>query len=540
MLLVTLVILAALNCTLGQGGWWKNAVYYRIMVDSFKDGDGDGLGDLIGVTKQISYIRAIGADAVIISPISSRSKDCSAPGVMDHTAIDNRYGDMDVFNEFLQKAKRIELKVVITLPLSTISTASEWFRSSVDGVPEYEDHVVWRHGNYDTSSEDKNVSWTWNERRNAYWGGASNEALLNLCLSSVVAILSSAQCAWLRRGIDGVLINPDYLLDQKCGEDLLKKLAADSLSCRRGAGLDMPVILVETSLNPLEAARYYGNRGPGASSIVSGAMTDVSQLSTTKVGIDVQSALLTAVTDSVPTWMTSTSNGNHITSRIGTDLVDAVNLLALMLPGATLIHQGDELGVADTILEWATSTNCWPNQASPSLTPFPWDESISAGFTTGDPWLPLPPNYRYANAKMEFSNEFSHAGVLKVAAALRKSPAMGPHSEIKRLNGALAVLRWGGQGTLLVISNLDRDQTEVQPSMIPGLPTEMTVAINSAGSRLSTGAHVALEKSVSLAPGETILLIGGPRHCGGPGPVDKITNKLTEGWQKINKYFSNL
>lgn len=59
------------------------------------------------MTKQISYIRAIGADAVIISPISSRSKDCSAPGVMDHTAIDNRYGDMDVFNEFLQKAKRI-------------------------------------------------------------------------------------------------------------------------------------------------------------------------------------------------------------------------------------------------------------------------------------------------------------------------------------------------------------------------------------------------------------------------------------------------
>lgn len=129
-------------------------------------------------------------------------------------------------------------------------------------------------------------------------------------------------------------------------------------------------------------------------------------------------------------FQTSTSNGNHITSRIGTDLVDAVNLLALMLPGATLIHQGDELGVADTILEWATSTNCWPNQASPSLTPFPWDESISAGFTTGDPWLPLPPNYRYANAKMEFSNEFSHAGVLKVAAALRKSPAMGPHSEV--------------------------------------------------------------------------------------------------------------
>lgn len=111
-------------------------------------------------------------------------------------------------------------------------------------------------------------------------------------------------------------------------------------------------------------------------------------------------------------------------------MIDMVNLMALILPGAAIIEQGAELGVADTILEWMTSSNCWPNRATPSSSPFPWDDTYNAGFTSGEPWLPLAPNYRYANAKSEFKNDFSHISVVKVAAAMRKSPAMGPHVEV--------------------------------------------------------------------------------------------------------------
>lgn len=92
---------------------------------------------------------------------------------------------------------------------------------------------------------------------------------------------------------------------------------------------------------------------------------------------------------------------------------------------------------------------------------------------------------------------------------------------------------------MLVLANLGRDQAELKPSAIYGLPAEMTVAASSAGSSLSAGSHLPVDKTLKLAPGETLLLVGGPRHCGGPGPVDKITSKLAEGWQKINKYFSN-
>lgn len=111
-------------------------------------------------------------------------------------------------------------------------------------------------------------------------------------------------------------------------------------------------------------------------------------------------------------------------------MVDAINLLSLILPGSVVIQQGDELGTADTILEWATSSKCWPIQPVASAAPFPWSETTNGGFTTGEPWLPLAPNYRYANAKTEFAVDVSHVGVVRVAAAMRKSPAFGPHAEV--------------------------------------------------------------------------------------------------------------
>lgn len=129
-------------------------------------------------------------------------------------------------------------------------------------------------------------------------------------------------------------------------------------------------------------------------------------------------------------FQTSTTTESRTATRYGSEMVDAINLLALTLPGSAVIHQGDELGAADTLLEWATSETCWPYSPSPSKSPFPWDDTNNGGFTNGDPWLPLAPNYRYANAKSEFANDYSHVGVMRVAAALRKSPAFGPHVEV--------------------------------------------------------------------------------------------------------------
>lgn len=129
-------------------------------------------------------------------------------------------------------------------------------------------------------------------------------------------------------------------------------------------------------------------------------------------------------------FQTSSATESRTASRYGSDMVDTVNLLALNLPGSAVIQQGDELAAADTLQEWLSDRSCWPHQPQTWAAPFPWDDSATAGFTTGEPWVPSAPNYRYANAKTEFANDFSHVGVLRLAAALRKSPAFGPHVEV--------------------------------------------------------------------------------------------------------------
>ncbi|CAG9121804.1 unnamed protein product [Plutella xylostella] len=522
--------------------WWASAVYYRVLVDSFKDGDGDGLGDLMGAIKQISYVRALGADAVILSPLVAKSAECAAPGVLDHTLQDTRYGNIETLTALLDKAKKLELKAVITVPLQTVSSKSDWFGASANRTSGFEDWILWKDGNPDEvpPAEPGVPFWIWHEERKAYWASSNREAILNLCSEGLSAALATAQCAWLRRGFNGVLLTLDYLVDQTCAEKLVRKMAAEAMSCVRASNLETPVILVESSQSPEISARYYADGGVGANSVLSTAMTAAARTSAADMALAMYAGILNAPVDGVPTWMTSYTNESRLATRLGNEMVDAINLLTLTLPGAAIIQQGDELGAADTILEMsAAAETCWPEQPSPALAPFSWDDKPNAGFTGGNPWIPLSPNYRYANAKTQFNNDGSHAGVVRVAAAMRKSPAIGPHVEIKRLGQAVAVLRWGGHGSLMAVANVGRDQTEAQLSRVPGLPAEMTVAASSAGSSLSPGSHVSLEKMLKLSPGEAVLLAGAPRHCGGPGPVDKITSKLAEGWQKINKYFNN-
>ncbi|XP_031763767.2 neutral and basic amino acid transport protein rBAT-like [Galleria mellonella] len=544
MMWVGVVVFTALvNYGVGEvSPWWSSAVYYRLLVDSFKDGDGDGLGDLKGLSKQISYVRALGADAIILSSLSSKNPDCSQPGIIQHTEIDQRYGNLEEFSNVLEKAKKIELKILITLPLQTISTASEWFKSSADKINGFEDWILWREGTAEEMPQLENGvdTWTWHEDRGAHFGVSGKEALLNLCSEGVAAALAAALCAWLRRGISGVLLNPDFPMEQRCGEQLLRKMVVEALNCARSFNLNTPVILADSSLSPELAAKYYSNSGVGANSVLSRSLTSPVRSNAPEIALAIYADLLYAPDDMAPTWITSIPNENRIATRHSSDMVDAINLLSLILPGSAVIQQGDELGAADTIMEWATSSTCWPSEAVPSAAPFPWDDSPNTGFTAGEPWLPFTSNYKYANAKSEFNRNHSHVGIVRIAAAMRKSPAFGPHLEIKRLGDALAILRWGTAGSLLVLTNLARDQTEAQLSRIHGLPTEMTVAASSTGSSLSTGSHVTIDKTIKLIPGETLLLAGGHRHCGGPGPVDKIANKLSEGWQKINKYFSNI
>ncbi|XP_045515019.1 maltase A3-like, partial [Pieris brassicae] len=470
-------------------GGWNNTIYYKLLVDSFKDSDGDGLGDLIGATKQLSYIRAVGADAVILSPINAKSPDCDHPGTVGFTEIDQRYGDEDALKKLIEKSRKLDLKLLVSVDVRSISTLSEWFNLSAAKTLGYEDWVIWRDSPEDPTID--GVEWLWNNIRNSYSASINNETQLNLCSDGVTEAFRRAQCVWLHRGFAGLVLSPDFTINHECGVKFVQKMATNALSCTRAANNEKPITLADTAFEIETAAMYYGDRV----NIISNALTGPVRTSPS-LAVALHTELVYCPQDMTPTWRTSSSD-SRVASRYGSEFVDAINIISLFLPGATIIQQGDELGAADTLLEWATANKCWPTLAAPFAAPFPWDDSPTAGFTSGESWLPLAPNYRYANAKIEFANE--HFGVVRAVAALRKSPAFGPHYEIKRIEDALVILRWGAIGSLLVVSNLGH-------------------RIWSHSSSSSTGVNINMNKLLKLVPGETILMAGPPRQCGGPGP----------------------
>lgn len=83
-------------------------------------------------------------------------------------------------------------------------------------------------------------NWVWNEDRNLYWAARGNQAVLNLCSKGLTSSLAATQCAWLRRGLSGLLITPDYPIDEGCSEQLVLQLSSAALQCAKSSNLDMP------------------------------------------------------------------------------------------------------------------------------------------------------------------------------------------------------------------------------------------------------------------------------------------------------------
>lgn len=124
-----------------EQNWWEHAVFYQIYTKSFKDSNGDGIGDIQGIINKINHFKETGVDAILLSPIykSSQGYDIS-----DFKAIDEQFGTMEDFKELLTKAHSIDVKVIMDFIPNHTSNEHEWFINSENNKEGYEDYYVWR------------------------------------------------------------------------------------------------------------------------------------------------------------------------------------------------------------------------------------------------------------------------------------------------------------------------------------------------------------------------------------------------------------
>ena len=125
--------------------WWQKSVVYQIYPRSFQDSNGDGIGDLKGITSRLEYIRELGADTIWLSPVYQSPNDDNGYDISDYQAIMQEFGTMQDFDEMLEKAHSLGLKIVMDLVVNHSSDEHRWFaesRSSRDNP--YRDYYIWK------------------------------------------------------------------------------------------------------------------------------------------------------------------------------------------------------------------------------------------------------------------------------------------------------------------------------------------------------------------------------------------------------------
>ncbi|USQ68501.1 alpha-glucosidase [Companilactobacillus allii] len=216
--------------------WWKNSVVYQVYPASYQDSNGDGIGDLPGITKRLDYIKKLGVDIVWLSPIYKSPQIDNGYDIADYRAINPDFGNMEDFDELLNKAHKLGLKIMMDLVVNHTSDEHKWFQESRKGKDNpYRDYYIWRDGKDDKAPNNwgsffTGPAWKYDDQTGQYYMHlfAPQQPDLNWENPNVRHSVYDMMNWWADKGIDGFrmdVINyiskPNGLPDAKKASDEL-------------------------------------------------------------------------------------------------------------------------------------------------------------------------------------------------------------------------------------------------------------------------------------------------------------------------------
>ncbi len=444
--------------------WWRDGCIYQIYPRSFVDSNGDGIGDLNGITARLDYLAGLGVDAIWLSPINPSPDVDFGYDVSDYTAIDPKYGTMQDFDRLVAEAHARGIRVVLDLVLNHTSDQHAWFVQSRSGRDNpYRDWYLWADpapgggvpNNWESVFGGK--GWEWDAASGQYYFHMfyKEQPDLNWRNPAVRQAMLDVFRFWLERGVDGFRLdvfnvyfkdaalrsNPPkfgirgfdrqrhmYDVDQPEMEPLLAEIRAllDHYAERYAVG--------ETfESTPQLAARYCR---PG---LLHGTFNfKFLQNRWNPAGFlrSIQEWEGALDSDSWPTWVLN----NHDVRRAGTRYSprgndERLKLLAgllLTLRGTPFLYQGEEIGMRDIPIKRSEirdpiGRRYWPIYPGRDgcRSPMQWDSSANAGFTSGAPWLPVHANAAERNVEEQQGDPDSLLNFYRRLLSLRRAnPAL--------------------------------------------------------------------------------------------------------------------
>lgn len=488
--------------------WWNEAVVYQIYPRSFLDTDGDGVGNLRGVTEKLDYLNdgtenSLGIDAIWLNPFYPSPQFDFGYDVMDYQAVDPQYGTMDDFDRLLSEAHRRNIRIIMDIVPAHTSHLSPWFiESRSSKASPKRDWYLWHEGRPRRRYPNNWMGafgkrpWDWDNKTKEFYyhNSLPEQPDLNWRNPEVQQAILDAMAFWFEKGVDGFRIdvlnlaikdelfrsNP-YCVGRRpydmqrhlYDKDRPEAVDVGKMMRRLADSYDGRMLVGETYIfDPREAARYLGE-GDGVHMAFNFSFMN-SRFSASRFSSEV-SAWESAVGDrGWPAYFLSNHDNDRHISRyargkwtLARARVTAAMLLTLR--GTPFLYMGEEIGMENGRLKRhelldPVGRRYWPlhHGRDGARTPMQWNDGPNAGFSSGCPWLRVNPSYPRINVAAEERDPDSLLTWYKRLIWARKaSPALtgGSYTPVEPSGrGVFAFFREGGGQRVVVLLNFSRWQ----------------------------------------------------------------------------------
>jgi len=429
--------------------WWQKAPVYEVFVKSFKDSNGDGIGDLKGVESKVDYLKGLGVGSVWLSSIfKSPMTDVS-----DHKEVDSAFGTMEEFESLVAKLHENGMKVIL------------------DFIPNY-------------------------------------SSKLNLKDVAVVKELTDILEFWIGKGVDGFRVEAENenfgVGDGQLNSDEVLELLKKFREVLNEASKDNPTDpkIMMTDLASSELAPYYGNIAdqigdishmPLNLNLLSDFKTP-SDFSAEKLKTSIENYMEALPNDAWPNFCIGRHDSQRAASRFGSEKAGALNMILMLLQGTPFTYYGEEIGM--TMVGG----------------PMQWNAEANAGFSSAAPWKAVGSDYQDVNVAKAEETEDSILKVYREMTNLREDEAIlfgDTNLFVQDNTFVLSRVKKGNPGYLL-ISNFGDSQSTLNLQELPNIAERGILSVSSPKSEMGIGSNIDLA-NVAVPQGVTFLVTFVPK-----------------------------
>ena len=491
--------------------WWKKAVVYQVYPRSFQDSNGDGIGDLKGITSRLDYLEKLGIDAIWLSPVYQSPGVDNGYDISDYEAIDPQYGTMADMEELIAEAKKHHIRIVMDLVVNHTSDQHQWFieaKKSKDNP--YRDYYVWRdpvdgHEPNDLKSAFSGSAWKYDETTGQYYLHLFADAQpdLNWENPELRQKVYDMMNFWIDKGIGGFRMDVIELI----GKEPDKGITANGpmlhpylqeMNHATFGGKDLMTV-GETWGATIPIAKEYSDPDRDELSMVFQFENQGLDQQPGKAKWDLRKLDLGELKQVLVKWQTELDFNhawnsifweNHdiprVISRWGNDKeyrVQSAKMFAIalhLMHGTPYIYNGEEIGMTNYPVKDISevsdieSVNMYHERVAEGYdpkelikaintkgrdnarTPMQWTAGKEAGFTTGTPWLHVNPNHVEINVDQALADPNSIFYTYQTLVKLRHEHVIvvdGDFELIPTQDEILAYYRVLGDEKWLVVAN---------------------------------------------------------------------------------------